>query len=238
MSKGREPSAQHLTSAILLALLFPGVVGLSFSSTPVAAGRVPTARVPTSGRMPTSGRVPSIRSSVALVALPLESTRPEQPPLEVLYDSLCMVCLTNKALLTFFDRRKTRLEFVDIRSKGYDGDAHGGISFEDAMRHFHVIDSHGEVHEGSDAVLTAYSAVGLGWMMALFRLPLIRTVIDFSYKIVSRHRHVISRYLPGGAALATAVTSLNDVSSASQGFGCEDEEECMLDYDDDDDEEK
>jgi len=44
------------------------------------------------------------------------------------------------------------------------------------------------------------------------------------------------RWLPGGKALASAVTQLNDVQKASAGEGCDDEEECMLDYDDDDDE--
>ena len=33
---------------------------------------------------------------------------------------------------------------------------------------------------------------------------------------------------------ATAVTSLKDVENAAMGYGCDDEEECMLDYDDDD----
>ena len=57
--------------------------------------------------------------------------------LEVLYDSKCMVCLTNKAILNWFDRRKS-LQFVDIRSSSYDPVLHGGVSYEDAMQHMHV----------------------------------------------------------------------------------------------------
>jgi len=157
-------------------------------------------------------------------------------PAKVLYDGQCMVCLTNKALLTFFDRRKGRLDFVDIRSSTYDPAQNGGVAFADAMRHFHVITG-GTVMEGSEAVLTAYSKVGLGWLMAVLRFPLIRFFIDGLYRFVSKHRYTISRLLPGGKALTSAVTQLKDIESAAQGEGCSDEEECMLDYGDDDDDE-
>ena len=146
------------------------------------------------------------------------------------------MCLTNKALLTFFDRRRTKLEFVNIREASYEPSVNGGVAFEDAMRHFHVIDSVGEVAEGSEAVLRAYSKVGLGWVMAVLRFPLIRWAIDLLYSFVSKHRYRISKLFPGGERLASAVTQLNDVSTAAQGGGCDDEEECMLDYDDEDDE--
>ena len=91
--------------------------------------------------------------------------------------------------------------------------------------------------EGSEAVLQAYSKVGLGWVMAVLRFPLIRWAVDVAYSVVSRHRYTISRFLPGGGALASAVSGLKDVENAAMGVGCEDEEECMLDYGDDDDDE-
>lgn len=100
------------------------------------------------------------------------------------------------------------------------------------MRHFHVVAGDGTVSEGSEAVLNAYSKVGLGWVMAVLRFPLIRWLIDGIYAFVSKHRYTISKVLPGGKALAAAVDSLHDVESAAMGYGCEDEEECMLDYDD------
>lgn len=174
------------------------------------------------------------------IAAPLDGplATPARTPLKVLYDGQCMVCLTNKALLSFFDRRPAkRLNFVNIREPGYSPVGNGGISFEDAMRHFHLIDGT-TVAEGSEAVLLAYSSVGLGWLMAVLRFPLIRWLIDGLYAFVSRHRYTISRLLPGGAALASAVTSLKDVESAAMGGGCDEEEECMLDYDDDDDDDE
>jgi len=193
-------------------------------------------------RLPIPSRAPCVLSRAtpchAAFAIPadgLDAAPPE--PLKVLYDGKCMVCLTNKRVLTWFDRRNTKLNFVNIQDKGYNPAQNGGIDFEDAMRHFHVIDEVGTVHEGSDAVLTAYSAVGLGWFMGLLRFPPIRLVIDALYRVVSKYRFAISRWLPGGKALAGAVTSLNDMQSAADGYGCDDEDECILpDLDDDEDE--
>ena len=149
---------------------------------------------------------------------------------------LPQVCLTNKALLSFFDRRAVkRINFINIREPDYNPSKHGGVAYDDAMRHIHVIGDDGSVIEGSEAVLVAYSRVGLGWFMRVLRLPIIRWLIDGLYAVVSRHRYTISKFLPGGAALAGAVSSVKDLESAAMGEGCDDEEECMLDYGDDDD---
>jgi len=159
------------------------------------------------------------------------------PELKVLYDAQCMVCQTNKALLSFFDRRRNRLEFVNIRERDYTPAQHGGVTYEDAMRHIHVISPPDTVVSGSEAALVAYQKVGLGWLVALLKLPLIRWCIDVLYKFVSANRYTISKWLPGGRALASAVDSVSDLSAGAMGEGCDDEEECVLPYDDDDDDE-
>ena len=157
--------------------------------------------------------------------------------MEVLYDSQCMVCLTNKKLLTWFDRGREKVRFVDIRSKTYNGDEHGGVSYEDAMLHFHTV-LDGKVAEGSEAVFSAYSAVGLGWLINVLRLPIVRFFVDVLYGFVSKHRYTISRFMPGGRGLTNAVSSMKDLNKAAQGEGCDDEEECVLPYDDDDDDDE
>lgn len=95
-----------------------------------------------------------------------------------------------------------------------------------------------QVTTGSEAVLLAYSKVGLGWFMAVLRLPIIRWFIDTLYSFVSKNRYQISRWMPGGKALVAGVSAVKDIDSASQGLGCEDEEECMLDYGDEDEDEE
>ena len=177
-------------------------------------------------------------------ALPMVARRTSVPAaaaaaaaMEVLYDSQCMVCLTNKKLLTWFDRGREKVSFVDIRSKTYNGDEHGGVSFDDAMLHFHTV-LEGKVAEGSEAVFSAYQAVGLGWLINVLRLPIVRFLVDVIYGFVSKNRHTISRFMPGGRGLTNAVTSMKDLNKAAQGEGCDDEEECVLPYDDDDDDDE
>ena len=38
------------------------------------------------------------------------------------------------------DRKKTKINFVNIRDKSYNPSQHGGVLYEDAMRHLHVVD--------------------------------------------------------------------------------------------------
>lgn len=59
--------------------------------------------------------------------------------------SHAQVCLTNKAVLSFFDRRHTKISFVDIRDDGYSPSSNAGVAFADAMRHLHVITADGQV---------------------------------------------------------------------------------------------
>ena len=63
-------------------------------------------------------------------------------PLKVLFDSSCAVCLTNKAVLTALDRKRSKLEFVDILAfpgTGYVAPNGEIITKDEAMRHIHVI---------------------------------------------------------------------------------------------------
>ena len=68
--------------------------------------------------------------------------------------------------------------------------------------------------KGPDAVLSAYAAVGLGWLVALLRTPLFRWLVAGAYAIISRHRHTISRWMPGGRQLAAAAAAANNLTVA------------------------
>ena len=51
-------------------------------------------------------------------------------------------------------------------------------------------------------MLVAYQKVGLGWFVALLKLPLIRWCIDVLYKFVSANRYTISKDAGGRAPRA------------------------------------
>ena len=61
--------------------------------------------------------------------------------------------------------------------------------------------------------------MGFAWLVALFRLPPLRWVVAGVYAVVSRHRHAISRWLPGGRALAAAAAAANNLSVKADDSG-------------------
>merc|ERR550525_1626288 len=80
--------------------------------------------------------------------------------IKVLYDGLCRVCLTNKAVLESQDSDGV-LSFVNIADDDYEAEEHAGIEYEDAMNELHVILADGSIVRGTEAVFRAYQAVGL-----------------------------------------------------------------------------
>ena len=79
-----------------------------------------------------------------------------------------------------------------------------------------VIDGAGVVHYGSDAILTAYSAVGLGWPMAVLRFPPILFLVNALYRFISQNRETISRWIPGGRALTEAMSCVDETCHAEE----------------------
>ena len=79
-----------------------------------------------------------------------------------------------------------------------------------------MIDGAGVVHYGSDAILTAYSAVGLGWPMAVLRFPPILFLVNALYRFISQNRETISRWIPGGRALTEAMSCVDETCHAEE----------------------
>lgn len=104
------------------------VVVASFVVKPSAISTAPRQRLPTPLRC---------CAAAPAFAAPTGGESDESYSVRVLFDSACAVCLTNKAMLTFFDKKK-RLRFVDVASDSYLPEANGGISYDDAMAQFHV----------------------------------------------------------------------------------------------------
>ena len=67
------------------------------------------------------------------------------------------------------------------------------------------------MHEGSDAVLMSYSAVGLGWLMAMLRFPPIRVMIDLLYRCVASLFAAASSMLPHANYPRFALTACPDI---------------------------
>jgi predicted DCC family thiol-disulfide oxidoreductase YuxK len=105
------------------------------------------------------------------------------PELTVLYDGGCPLCLREVNFLRRRDGERHRLGFVDIDAEDYEPAAHGGIGYREAMGRIHAIGADGEVLRDVEVFRRAYALIGLGWLYAPTRWPLLRQLADGAYRI-------------------------------------------------------
>lgn len=106
--------------------------------------------------------------------------------LKLLYDGDCPLCSREVALLRRRDRR-SRIRFEDIAAPDFDA-ARYGLDRETVMARIHAVLPDGRVIEGMEVFRRAYTAVGLGWLLAPSRWPGIGRVFDAAYRVFARNR--------------------------------------------------
>ncbi len=111
--------------------------------------------------------------------------------LKLLYDGECPFCRREVEWLKRRDRRG-RLATEDITAIGFEP-ARYGLSREEVMGRLHGVLRDGHVVRGVEAIRQAYAAVGLGWLVAPTRLPVVREVLDGMYDIFARNRVWLGR---------------------------------------------
>ena len=112
----------------------------------------------------------------------------DQPLLTILYDGACPLCLREVRFLQGRDREPQRLAFVDIDDPLYDPGRHAGISYREAMGRIHAIDGEGAVLRDVAVFRRAYELIGLGWLYAPTRWPLIGSLAEAFYRLWARLR--------------------------------------------------
>jgi predicted DCC family thiol-disulfide oxidoreductase YuxK len=105
----------------------------------------------------------------------------------VLYDGECPLCVREIALLRRLDRGRGRLDLEDIAAPDFDP-ARYGTTLHDLMARIHGVLPSGQVVEGVEVFRRAYAAVGLGWLVAPTRWPLVRPLADAAYRWFARNR--------------------------------------------------
>ena len=111
--------------------------------------------------------------------------------LTLLYDGDCPLCLRE---MRWLQRRDTagRLAFEDIAAPGFDAAAYG-TTRESLMRVMHGVLPDGRIVRRLEALRLAYTAVGLGWLLAPTGWPLLRWPCNAAYALFARHRVRIGR---------------------------------------------
>ena len=107
--------------------------------------------------------------------------------LTILYDGGCPLCLREVHFLRRRDLRlhgeSPRLAFVDINEPAYDPAAHGGVTYREAMGRIHALEADGSVVRDVEVFRRAYAEIGLGWLYAPSRWPLLRPLADLLYRL-------------------------------------------------------
>jgi predicted DCC family thiol-disulfide oxidoreductase YuxK len=110
---------------------------------------------------------------------------------KLLYDGDCPFCRHEVEWLKRRDR-DDRLELENIAALGFDP-ARYGLSREEVMGSLHGVLPDGHVVRRVEAVRQAYRAVGLGWVVAPTRLPIVRGMLDVLYGLFARNRLRLGR---------------------------------------------
>ena len=109
------------------------------------------------------------------------------PDLTLLFDGGCPLCLREVDFLRKRDLAK-RIAFVDIDSPEYVPHHYGDISYRSAMGRIHAITADGSILQDVAVFREAYRLIGLGWIYAPTRWPLISSLIDRIYSLWASRR--------------------------------------------------
>jgi predicted DCC family thiol-disulfide oxidoreductase YuxK len=107
--------------------------------------------------------------------------------IRVLYDGECPLCSREVRFLQKLDRDRGRIQFEDIAEASFDPGAYG-LDAHQVMARIHGVLPGGVVIEGVEVFRQAYAAVGLGWLMAPTRWPILRSLVDAAYRVFARNR--------------------------------------------------
>ena len=112
--------------------------------------------------------------------------------MQILYDGNCPICRRKVQFFRRHDRRE-KLCFVDIRSVDF-SPSETGIPMHELEQQIHAILPDGTVISRMEVIRAAYREIGLGWIAAPTRWPLLRFFFDALYAGTAKHRHLVSRF--------------------------------------------
>jgi len=124
--------------------------------------------------------------SVEVATQPLSSSPSWQ--IKLLYDGQCPLCLREVNFLKKRDAGRGLVAFVDIADDNYTPVEHGGVDFEAAMGRIHAVLPNGTVIKNVEVLRRVYETLGMGWVYAVTKLPIIGSIVDGLYEIWANRR--------------------------------------------------
>jgi predicted DCC family thiol-disulfide oxidoreductase YuxK len=109
-----------------------------------------------------------------------------QPPswkIKLLYDGECPLCVREVNFLTKRDAGRGLVAFVDIAADDYTPLLHGGVDYETAMGRIHAVLPDGTLVKNVEVFRRVYEILGMGWVYAATKLPIVGAIANFLYGI-------------------------------------------------------
>ena len=139
--------------------------------------------------------------------------------IKLLYDGECPLCLREVNFLQKRDAGRGKVAFVDIAADDYNPEENAGIDFETAMGRIHGILPDGTVIKNVEVFRRVYEALGMGWVYAITKLPILGAIANFIYGIWADLR----LRLTGRPDLDTVI------KERQEKLDCNDEGRCRVD---------
>ena len=112
-----------------------------------------------------------------------QSTPLPQWKIKLLYDGECPLCVREVNFLQKRDRGRGLVSFVDIADDYYEPTENGGVDFATAMGRIHAVLADGSVIQNVEVFRRVYEILGIGWIYAATKWPIIGPVVDALYGI-------------------------------------------------------
>tara|TARA_Y100001968_G_scaffold155193_1_gene141734 strand:- start:332 stop:724 length:393 start_codon:yes stop_codon:yes gene_type:complete len=107
--------------------------------------------------------------------------------LTIFFDGGCPLCKREVDFLQS-KNQKGYLSFIDINSSEFSLNSKYEITYKQAMKRIHALKRDGSVIKDINVFQEAYSLIGLGWIYAPTKLPILDKVFDFIYGFWAKYR--------------------------------------------------
>ncbi|MEM7726544.1 MAG: DUF393 domain-containing protein [Cyanobacteria bacterium P01_A01_bin.45] len=145
-------------------------------------------------------------------------TSNESWKIKLLYDGECPLCLREVNFLQKRDAGRGIVNFVDIADDEYTPEKNGGVDFETAMGRIHAVLPDGSVIKNVEVFRRVYEELGMGWIYAITKLPILGAIADALYNVWADWRLALT----GRPNLDTII------QERASRVNCEDESRCRL----------
>ncbi len=133
--------------------------------------------------------------------------------IKLLYDGECPLCVREVNFLKRRDAGRGLVAFVDIADINYNPETNAGIDFETAMGRIHAILPDGSIIKNVEVFRRIYETLGMGWIYAITKLPIIGFITDKIYGIWADFRLALT----GREDLSTIIAKRQEKSAMDGG---------------------